>query len=119
MKTPARINKSSLADAKRNADRFDTQLPAEINGISSLTRNISATGIYVETSSRQTPGSHIHFTVEVVVWGKKLKLVCDGEVVRVDQKGDKTGVAVKLDNSFFSDDETTTLPTSSTALTST
>ena len=114
MKTPVRINKSSLTDTKRNADRFDTQLPVEIDGISSLTRNISATGMYVETDSRLTPGSHIHFTVEVVVWGKKLKLVCDGEVVRVEQKGDKTGVAVKLDNSFFSDDGTAVLQSSST-----
>ena len=106
MRAPIRDRKPALTDAQRNADRFDTQLPVEINGIPSLTRNISATGMYVETDGHQTPGSHIHFTVEVVVWGKKLKLVCDGQVVRVDQKGDKTGVAIKLDNSFFADDNT-------------
>ena len=110
MKSPHRINKSSTTGAKRSADRFDTELPVEIDGIPSLTRNISATGIYVLTDSHQIPGSHIHFTVEVVVWGKKLKLVCDGEVVRVDQNGDKTGVAVKLDNSFFADAKTAELP---------
>ena len=114
MKSAIRKNKSTLADAQRNADRFDTQLPVDIDGIPSLTRNISATGMYVETDTHQTPGSHIHFTVEVVVWGKKLKLVCDGEVVRVDQNGDKTGVAVKLDNSFFADAETAELPPSPT-----
>lgn len=103
-----------MTDTKRSADRFDTQLPVEIDGIPSLTRNISATGMYVETDVHQTAGSHIHFTVEVVVWGKKLKLVCHGEVVRVDKKGDKTGVAVKLDNSFFANDETAELPSSAT-----
>ena len=112
MRPPIRNRKSTLADGQRSADRFDTQLPVEIDGIPSLTRNISATGMYVETDTHQTPGSHIHFTVEVVVWGKKLKLVCDGEVVRVDQKGDKTGIAVKLDNSFFANDETAVLPSS-------
>lgn len=110
MKRPTRINKSSTTDGQRSADRFDTQLPVDINGIPSLTRNISATGMYVETDTHTSPGAHLHFTVEVVVWGKKLRLVCDGEVVRVDQKGDKTGVAVKLDHSFFADDETAELP---------
>jgi len=110
MKSPLRINKSNMPGAKRSADRFDTQLPVEIDGIPSLTRNISATGMYVLTDSLQRAGSRIHFTVEVVVWGKKLKLVCDGEVVRVDQNGDKTGVAVKLDNSFFADDDAAKLP---------
>lgn len=90
---------------QRSADRFDTELPVEIDGISGLTRNISATGVYLETDSHPSPGSRVHFTVEVVVRGQNLKMVCDGEVVRVDTKGDTTGVAIKLDTSFFSDIE--------------
>ncbi|MDD2881475.1 MAG: PilZ domain-containing protein [Rhodoferax sp.] len=90
---------------QRSADRFDTELPVEIGGISSLTRNISATGMYIETDTHLTTGSHVQFTVEVVVRGQNLKLVCEGEVVRVEQKGDTTGVAIKLDKSFFSDIE--------------
>ena len=93
------------ATSQRSADRFDTELPVEIDGVQSLTRNISATGMYIETDTHQTPGSRVHFTVEVVVRGQNLKLVCEGEVVRVDQKGDTTGVAVKLDKSFFSEVE--------------
>jgi hypothetical protein len=100
-----RATKSDPTALKRVADRFDTELPIEIDGIESLTRNISATGMYIETYTHQTPGSRVHFTVEVVVRGQNLKLVCEGEVVRVEQKGAKTGVAIKLDKSFFSDIE--------------
>jgi hypothetical protein len=100
-----RATKPVPTASKRVADRFDTELPVEIDGIESLTRNISATGMYIETYTHQTPGSRVHFTVEVVVRGQNLKLVCEGEVVRVEQKGAKTGVAIKLDKSFFSDIE--------------
>ena len=71
--------------------------------IRGLTRNISATGVYFETEGAQAPGSHVHFTVEVNVQGKKLKLVCEGEVVRVDRKGATLGIAAKLVSSFFMD----------------
>jgi len=105
MQKTTRHNKIKPAPSQRSADRFDTKLPIEIDGVQSLTRNISATGMYIDTYTHQTPGSRVHFTVEVVVRGQNLKLVCEGEVVRVDQKGDTTGVAIKLDKSFFSDIE--------------
>lgn len=105
MKKTTRQTKIDPAPSKRSADRFDTELPIEIDGVQSLTCNISATGMYIETYTHQTPGSRVHFTVEVVMRGQNLKLVCEGEVVRVEQKGDTTGVAIKLDNSFFSDIE--------------
>ena len=88
---------------ERCADRFGAKLPVEMNGIPGLTRNISATGIYFETETDQAPGPRVHFTVEVVVRGEKSKLPCDGEVIRVDQKDGTTGIAVKLESSFFSD----------------
>lgn len=105
MKKTVRHNKIIQPPSQRSADRFDTELPIEIDGVQSLTRNISATGMYIETYTHQTPGSRVHFIVEVIVRGQNLQLVCEGEVVRVEQKGDKTGVAIKLDKSFFSDIE--------------
>lgn len=91
---------------ERGADRFDTELPVEMGDIRGLTRNISATGVYFETESGQMPGSHVHFTVEVNVQGEKLKLVCEGEVVRVDRKDGTLGIAAKLVSSFFMDSVT-------------
>lgn len=88
---------------ERGADRFDTELPVEMGSIQGLTRNISATGVYFETETAQEPGSRVHFTVEVNVRGEKLKLVCEGEVVRVDHNNGTLGIAAKLVSSFFAD----------------
>jgi hypothetical protein len=89
--------------SQRAADRFTSELPIEINGLQGLTRNISATGVYFETTRDQAPGSRVHFVVEVTVNGERLKMVCAGEVVRVEHKDATVGVAVKLANSFFAD----------------
>lgn len=88
---------------ERGADRFDTELPVEMGGIQGLTRNISATGVYFETETAKEPGSRVHFTVELNVLGQKLKLICEGEVVRVHRNGSALGVAARLVSSFFSD----------------
>ena len=74
-----------------------------MGGIQGLTRNISATGIYFETETAGEPGSRVRFTVEVNVRGEKLKLVCEGEVVRVEHNNGMLGIAAKLVNSFFAD----------------
>lgn len=85
----------------RQADRFNIELPVELDNMQGLTRNICATGIYFETEAVQTPGSHVRFTVEVTIRGEKSKLVCEGEVVRVENKEGIMGVAVALSSSFF------------------
>ena len=86
----------------RQADRFDTELPVEVNGAQGLTRNISASGVYFETDVLQAPGTRVSFTVEMHVNGKKMNMVCEGEIVRVEQRNGKIGVAAQLVNSFFS-----------------
>jgi len=88
---------------KRAADRFISELPIEINGSASVTRNISATGVYFETSEAPSPGSKVSFTIDVLVNGESLKMVCSGEVVRLDHREGAVGIAVKLANSFFAD----------------
>ena len=92
---------ASPTKQERGADRFDTELPVEMSGVKGLTRNISATGVYFETQASQEPGSRVNFTVEVTVRGEVLKLVCEGEVVRVDKKDGVVGIAAKLGRSFF------------------
>jgi len=92
---------------QRAADRFNAEMPVELAGIKGLTRNISATGVYFEAASiKAEPGTPVSLTIEVTMGGEKLQLVCDGEVVRVDNKRDGTvGIAAKLRNSFFSNAE--------------
>ncbi len=87
---------------ERRAVRFETELPVEIGNFHGLARNISATGIYFETEAAPPLGSHVYFAVELTVRGEKLKLVCDGKVLRVDHKDGVHGIAAKLGDSFFS-----------------
>lgn len=89
--------------SRRSADRFASELPIEIGGVLGLTRNVSATGVYFETTRDQVIGSRVNFLVEVIVKGERLKMVCAGDVVRVDQKLGTVGIAVKLSSSFFTD----------------
>ena len=87
---------------ERRAVRFETELPVEIGNFHGLARNISATGIYFETEAAPALGSHVYFAVELTVRGEKLKLVCDGQVLRVEHKDGVHGIAAQLDGSFFS-----------------
>ena len=101
MKSTQSQNSMDADKKQRAADRYVSELPIEINGAQGVTRNISATGIYFETTVEPEPGSKVHFTVDVIVEGEPLKMVCSGEVVRVDHKDGTVGIAVKLANSFF------------------
>ncbi len=95
-------NKKGPFKPERRAVRFETVLPVEIGNLHGLARNISATGIYFETEAALALGSHVYFAVELTVRGEKLKLVCDGQVLRVERKDGVHGIAAKLDGSFFS-----------------
>jgi hypothetical protein len=89
--------------SRRASDRFASELLVEIGGAMGLTKNVSATGIYLETTVDQVPGSKVHFEVEVVVKGERLKMVCAGEVMRVEHKLGMIGIGIKLTSSFFTD----------------
>jgi hypothetical protein len=103
MKPIKKQDNAPLWELRRGTDRFATELPVMIDGVQGLTRNISATGIYFEAEVAPARGSRVSFTVEVMVRGERLKLVCEGEVVRVEQNDGVLGIAAKLENSFFSD----------------
>lgn len=96
-------NLASVDKHKRSAERLLSELPIEINGDRGTTKNISATGVYFETTASQEPGSKVNFSVEVTINGEKIKMVCSGDVVRVDRNNDKVGIAVRLVHSFFTD----------------
>jgi hypothetical protein len=68
------------------------------NGAMGQTTDISATGIFFELNQNQEPGSVISFSVELDTPGGKLRLMCEGEVVRVEEKGGRIRVATKIIN---------------------
>lgn len=64
-----------------------------------ITRDISASGTYVETDVPDVPyalGSKINPTIKLnSPWGKLL-LKCDGEIVRIENRNGGIGLAVKV-----------------------
>ena len=61
-----------------------------------MTRNMSPSGIFFETDAGMRIGESIHFSVTFDSPPGKLMLDCTGEIVRVEDLGEKTGVAVKI-----------------------
>jgi hypothetical protein len=86
---------------QRTAVRFDASMPVQISGTAGHTQNISAHGVYFETDVEQRVGALVNFTVEFTLYGEKHTLLCEGKVIRVDQHGDRIGVAARLMAPFF------------------
>ena len=81
---------------QREAIRFDTALPLEMEGATGFTRDVSATGIYFETDALPEIGPVVSFTMRYRQGGKLHELQCDARVVRVEARGDRIGIAAKL-----------------------
>jgi hypothetical protein len=94
----------------RTAARFDTSLPVSIDGSAGTTQNISAQGVYFETDVEQRLGALVNFYVEFTLQGRKHRLLCEGKVVRVENNGERIGVAARLLAPFFEGEEEVTLP---------
>lgn len=92
-------------ESLRAEDRFDTQLPIRINGAPGEARNISAHGIYMEIDMRQELGAVVNFTVEFMLYGRPQRLLCEGEVVRVDEQDGRVRVAARLLAPLFDEEE--------------
>lgn len=61
-----------------------------------ITCDISASGIFFETSASLSQGSSISFTVEFEAPAGKMELKCSGEIVRTEARDNRVGVAVKI-----------------------
>ena len=86
---------------KRTSQNRSPRVKAEFpvyapNGLVGRTKDISATGIFLELDSNQKPGSIISFWVELDTPGAKMKLACEAEVVRIDQEDGKTKLGTKI-----------------------
>jgi len=80
----------------RSADRVKTELPVTINGVQGITRDVSASGIFLEVNSPQEPGSTIEFLVQLDSPTGQLTFSCEGEVVRTEELEEKYGIATKI-----------------------
>ena len=79
----------------RSAERFSLSYQVELENGKGLTRNISKTGVYFETSIFYSVGSVLQFSIQLQKLDKEVnRLRCHGRVIRTDKHTQKWGVAV-------------------------
>lgn len=88
---------------KRRATRHLGILPVEIEDGKGVTRDFSSSGIFFETDKSFTPGQVVEFTIvlEHVDPERPVRLKCKGKIVRVEESGQKIGVAAAINSYSF------------------
>ena len=88
---------------RRHEERILVNLPVTLEHGKGVTRNVSGSGVYFEFSSKQTnliPGTAISFSMELDdPRGETLRLnkvSARGEILRVEQRAEKIGVATAI-----------------------
>jgi len=87
-------------DEKRASQRIQVEVPVYIGHEKAVTRDVSWAGIYFLTDQSFTEGSELTFALDLsyALPGKPIKLDCRGEVIRIEQRGEKFGIAAKINN---------------------
>lgn len=85
-------------DIQRSAKRVRVEIPVQLDQGSGVTRDISQSGVFFFTEQPFVPGTTFSFVLELdyVSPGESVYLHCKGEVVRVEETGEKKGVAVSI-----------------------
>ena len=84
----------------RKDERFDTALPLRLEQGEGVVRNVSASGIYFVTDVALQQGEPVKFTLQFESFpGGPIQANCIARVVRVEEQGEKRGVAASI-NSF-------------------
>ena len=91
----------SVGQDSRSSERLPVSLQASIASTECITRDVSASGVYIESGAPFELGERVDFVIDFDSPGGKLKLKCNGEVVRVEKKNGKVGVAVKIVESLM------------------
>lgn len=84
---------------KRTEERVSTELPVDLGTATGVTRDVSASGIFFETDASYAVGNEIDLTVEFDTPGGKMMLKAHGNIVRIERRDAKVGVAVKITES--------------------
>ena len=80
----------------RKSDRVRSELPVVIDGVEGITRDISATGVFLEVKNPVEPNTTIEFLVTLDHPTGQLVFSCQGEVVRTEELEENYGVATKI-----------------------
>ena len=95
---------------KPRAPRYKAKVPVEFESGKGLTRDFSASGIYFEADRSFSLGQPIEFTIflEHIDPTGPVRVKCQGEIVRVEEKGKRIGVAATINSYSFETLEQTT-----------
>ena len=87
--------KGKKSDKRRGA-RVRAALPVKVEGLPATARDVSASGIFIETEATYALGSPVNLALDLdTPWGK-VKIQSQGKIVRVEHKDEKIGVAVQF-----------------------
>ena len=82
---------------QRREERMSAARPVILDSGTGVTQNVSASGVFFETNVDYAAGTKISFAIELNgPDGKKLMLSCQGEIVRVEHRDGKVGVAATI-----------------------
>ena len=91
------VKSERMSTGKRREERMVSTRPVRLDRGTGVTRNISASGVFFETNVDYATGNEISFAIELDgPQGEKLMLRCRGEIVRVEYRDGKVGVAAKI-----------------------
>ena len=87
-----------MPQTHRSEERVSMKVPVTLpGGLTGMTRDISASGIYFETDSEPLGDSPLAFSVEFKnEVGVGMTLRCRGQVLRVEHQGSRVGVAARI-----------------------
>ncbi len=85
-----------VSASRAREERVRTAWPVHLDQGTGITRDVSASGVFFETDVNYAAGGEIAFLIELGTPGGKFMLKCKGQIVRVEHRGGKVGVAAKF-----------------------
>ena len=71
-------------------------MPVHLADGHGTTRDVSATGVFFEIDGSTVIGNEISFEIEMHTALGPMLMKCRGQIIRTEQNGARTGVAVKM-----------------------
>ena len=95
--TKSAVASTRLAVENRRGARMFVTRPVRLGDRTGITRNISTSGVFVETDVDYALGSELSFAIELDGQAEReLTLRCRGMVVRVEHRAGNVGLAVEI-----------------------
>jgi hypothetical protein len=89
--------KRDMTIEKRIEAREPVKLPVTLaDGSTGTTRDVSATGLFFEIDNKLELGSVIDFRIELSTNGRSMWLKERAQVVRIETRGKRTGIAARM-----------------------